>query len=180
MRIGFCGYATAGKDVAASALVEHRGFVKVNMSDALQRDLKILDPYIEVLGAHIRVSQALMVYTYDSLKEVSEDYRTLLQRYGTDVWRSVDEEVWVRRANHEADRHDRVVTTGIRFLNEMDGIDYLIYVERPGVGPVNGHVSDAGIQAVIDVADFQLVNDGTPEELQASALALVDELLSDC
>ena len=182
MRIGFTGVALAGKDVAAQALVQHRGFVMVNMSSALRRDLEILDPYIRLDasdGDHfIRVSHALQVYTYDELKAVSDDFRTLLQRYGTDVWRSVDENVWVRRAAEAASHHDNVVTTGVRFVNEIEGIDWLVHVDRPGYGPVNDHVSDSGMQDVIDRANFRLDNIGTEDELQLKTILLYEHLLT--
>ena len=172
----------SGKDVAAQALVQHRGFVMVNMSSALLRDMTILDPYIrlgEANGGHfMRVSNALHLYPYDELKAQSDDFRTLLQRYGTDVWRSVDEDIWVKRAAQAASHHDNVVTTGVRFTNEIEGIDWLIHVNRPGYGPVNDHVSDAGMQDVIDRAAFRIDNTGSMAELQAKTLALYEHLLT--
>jgi hypothetical protein len=181
MRIGFTGFAESGKDVAASALVKHRGFVKVNMSDALLRDLKILNPYVKLddyVAPRIqRLNDWLEVFNYEELKAASADFRELLQRYGTDVWRSVDEDTWVRRAAQQADLHERVVTTGVRFLNEMRGIDVLVWVHRPGYGPVNGHVSDAGMREVIALADYTLENDGTVYALSQAALDLVDFLI---
>ena len=83
----------------------------------------------------------------------------------------------MRRAAAEADKYARVVTTGVRFLNERTGIDYLIYVERPGVGPINGHVSDAGMAEVIATANATIVNDGTVEELHDKIVTLVEGLL---
>lgn len=172
----------AGKDVAARALVEHRGFVMVNMSSALLRDMLILDPYVklgEANSGHVmRLSSAIHLYPYDELKAQSEDFRTLLQRYGTDVWRSVDKDIWVKRAAHESAKHENVVTTGVRFTNEIEGIDWLVHVNRPGYGPVNDHVSDAGMQDVIDRAAFRLDNTGTEAELQAKTLALYEHLLT--
>lgn len=177
MRVGLCGYATSGKDVAASALVERRGFVKVNMSDALLRDLLILDPLIETDGAPCHLSTILALYTFDEAKYRYPAFRKMLQRYGTEVWRAVDEDVWVRRARTEAERHPRVVTTGVRFVNELNGIDVLVHVSRPNVGPVNGHVSDAGMHDVIERADFHLVNDGSMEDLGDKMVCLIDRLL---
>jgi hypothetical protein len=178
MRIGFTGFAGSGKDVAASALVEHRGFVKVNMSDALLRDMKILNPLVQIdSGQTQRLNDWLEVFGYDDLKAASTDFRELLQRYGTDVWRSVDEDTWVHRAAQQAALHDRVVTTGVRFLNEMQGIDVLVWVHRPGFGPVNGHESEVGMRDVIELADLVLENDGTMDDLARATLNLADQLL---
>jgi len=175
MRVGICGFATSGKDVAASALVDERGFVRVNMSDALRRDMIILDPFIGPEG--VRLSDALRVMSYDSVKHKFPEFRRLLQIYGTDVWRSIDPDTWVRRAATESARHERVVTTGIRFLNELDGIDVLVHVVRPGVGPVNAHPSDAGIGEVARLAAVTLQNDGSPEQLRQRMLAWADQHL---
>lgn len=181
MRIGFCGYATAGKDVAAQALVDERGFTKVNMSDALLRDMLILDPMIKVTdwGEGERLSSILEEYSYDEAKAEFPDFRELLQRYGTDVWRSVDPDIWVKRAIQtiEAQGLTKVVTTGIRFPNEMTGIDLLVHVSRPGVGPINGHASDAGMADVIARADLTLVNDGTMKDLRIKMLQAYDHWL---
>lgn len=175
MRIGFCGYATAGKDVAAQALVDERGFTKVNMSDALLRDMMILDP---IIAGGQRLSRLLAFYSYDQLKAQFPDFREMLQRYGTDVWRTVDENVWVRRAQQTIDSLGlvNVVTTGIRFPNEMTGIDYLIAVTRPGIGPVNSHVSDAGLEDLIQHAHLHLVNDGSMEDLRAKTIKAYDRI----
>jgi len=177
IRIGVCGYATSGKDVVASALVEHRGFVRLNMSDPLMRDLSVMDPLVDVAGNAHRLSTLLNRHSFDELKAVSTDFRQLLQRYGTDVWRTVDEDTWVRRVEQEAARYERVVTTGIRFANELRGIDVLVHVSRPGVGPVNGPVSDAGISAITRLADYHLHNDGSIEDLERATLVLADSLL---
>lgn len=44
MRIGLTGYAKSGKDEVADVLATEYGFVKVNMSDAINNYLCILDP----------------------------------------------------------------------------------------------------------------------------------------
>ena len=174
MRIGICGYATSGKDEVAQVLVDEFGFQRVNMSDALMRDLLILDPLVEApVGPPERLSALLRVYTYEQAKARFPDLRRMLQAYGTDVWRSVDPDVWVRRADRTASTIDRVVTTGIRFENEMRGLDHLIHVVRPGVGPVNGHVSDAGIGDVIARSDATVLNDGSLSQLRERVLAIV-------
>lgn len=178
MRVGVCGFATSGKDVVASVLVERFGFVKVNMSDALARDLWLLNPLIESPdGAPLRLAEILSVMSFDTAKAAYPDLRRLLQRYGTEVWRAVDVDTWVRRAAQEAAKHDRVVTTGIRFLNELAGIDTMVRVVRPGVGPVNDHVSDAGIEEVARRAEHVLLNDGSRELLEERTVAWAEQRL---
>lgn len=186
MRIGWVGYAKSGKDCASDYLVAECGFVKVNMSDAMLRDMRILNPLIEVpedswtdWGPSVRLAVILKEYGYDDCKELFPDFRVLLQTYGTEVWRSVDREIWIKRAVTEASRHPNVTTTGIRFVNELRGIDYLIHVERPGVGPVNGHESDTGIGEVVKHAGFTIVNDGSVAELHEKVARVYHEILLD-
>jgi hypothetical protein len=169
MRIGICGYAESGKDVVADYLVEHRGFVKVNMSDALDRYLRILNPL---------VPHGDEMFRYDDLRQAMDlttakrnpEVRQLLQRLGTDVGRAIDPQMWVKEMEKEASKHDRVVTTGIRFIEETYPLNWLIHVERPGVGPVNGHPSDS-IDEIIKLADIRLINDGTIDDLHAEIAA---------
>lgn len=183
LRVGCIGFATAGKDVIADALVAHRHFQKVNMSDALLGDMLVLDPYVGYEGPTqgdvgrglLRASDIVNEHGYDEAKRLFPEFRRLLQDYGTDVVRKrIEDDCWVRRAGERAAMFDRVVTTGIRFENELDGIDYLIYVTRPGVGPINNHISDDIRPLAMARADGFLVNDGTVEDLQAKALSLYD------
>jgi hypothetical protein len=63
----------------------------------------------------------------------------------------------------------------VRFANEAAYIvrngGIVIRIDRPGVGPVNGHASE-NVDAV--AADATVVNDGTPAELQQRVAVLVD------
>ena len=61
----------------------------------------------------------------------------------------------------------RLAISDVRFPNEADAIrafgGLVVRVERPGVGPINGHESEIAL----DGYDFDLVvvNDGTLDEL---------------
>lgn len=183
-RVGLTGAATVGKDVAADALVGRLGFVKVNMSHALMRDIEILDPPIivdKIDGGYIcrSLSDLLSEMSYDELKARYPHFREMLQTYGTEVHRAIDEDYWVNRAIDAiaAGGFERVVTTGIRFPNEMTGLDILVHIDRPGVGPVNAHISDAGMHEVISYADYTIENNGTMEELGDAIVELVGPLV---
>jgi len=167
MRIGLTGYATAGKDVVADVLVEEYGFVKVNMSDALDKYLQILNPYVPSLigGSHIRYQKLREYYDYVEAKQFPE-VRRLLQALGTEVGRSIDPDMWVKELEKEASKHEHVVTTGVRYPNEIAEGMTLIRVRRPGVGPINDHTSE-DLEPVFAHVEFTIENDGTVEDLQA-------------
>ncbi|WP_390620779.1 deoxynucleotide monophosphate kinase family protein [Posidoniimonas corsicana] len=121
-------------------------------------------------GAHAKLARIVGTFGWDHAKRHA-DVRRLLQGLGTDVVRDVcGADVWVdlmRRRLNETRRRGPVVITDVRFANEIallrgDFGGRLIRIERPGVGPVNGHVSDqtGGLPT-----DGEVLNDGSPEQL---------------
>jgi hypothetical protein len=169
MRVGICGYASSGKDVVADALVENFGFVRVNMSDALDRYLMILDPYVLTQQyRNVRYSELRSEVDYTTAKR-NPEVRRLLQKLGTEVGRSIDPDIWIKELDKEAPKHDRVVTTGIRYLNEAAPLDFLIHVDRPGIGPANDHSSES-IDAIIALANITFRNDDTIGDLHRQVI----------
>jgi hypothetical protein len=183
MRIGITGYAGSGKDVVADVLVETFGFRKVNMSDALDRYLQILNPIIQIEFvtdgdyfpriAPVRYADLRATTDLTEAKKIPE-VRQLLQRLGTDVGRAIDPEMWVNELNKEADKHRHVVTTGIRFIEEVDPLDVLIHVDRIGFGPVNDHPSEM-LDDIFVQSHYTLQNAGTIEDLQQLTIATLRE-----
>jgi hypothetical protein len=183
--IGLCGYAGAGKDEAAKGLVDPADFMRwarVSFADPLREALLALNPVVhcsDMKGeSYWRLSDLISEWDWDHAKRRS-DARELLQRLGTEVGRDIiDPNCWVniaRRKIESLPAGTNVVITDCRFPNELDMIrslgGKLIYIERPGVGPVNGHVSDAGLEKLRDAADSVIVNNGTVAELQATLRA---------
>jgi hypothetical protein len=173
--IGLCGYAGSGKDEAAKGLFAD-GWERVALADALRKALLALDPEIKLAN----VSAYLVHWeSWDELKRQIPEVRELLQRMGTEAGRDIHgQDCWVNIARRKilATTSD-VVVTDIRFANEAAMIrelgGVLIRVERPGVGPVNEHVSEV----MPFEADHTLLNDGTIEQLHDTIrqLACIDE-----
>lgn len=162
MKIGICGYATAGKDEVANILATNHGFEKVSWADALRRDMWILNPIVAVAGsAVITYRDAINCNGYNEAKVRYPELRRLLQDYGTDVHRTVDEDYWIKRTLGSVTGN--TVFPDTRFPNEAEACDLVILVNRPGVGPVNGHASDAGL--AFPYARITIDNDGTLEDL---------------
>ena len=151
--------------------------------------LKAVNHYsrIEPTGRHemqIFVSYQVLheAVGYDESK-LNPEVRRLLQALGTEVGRDMfGESLWVDIMLKEA--HDlrsqgrAVAVTGIRFANELDAIrtarGLLVWVSRPGLDPVNAHVSDNGLTE--NDFDLTVINDGTVDDLRSKVAALVRTL----
>jgi len=118
VRVGITGYATAGKDVIADVLVAEYGFTKINMSTALNNYLCILNPTV-ASNPLVTYADAVRGLGYVQAKAVYPEVRRLLQVMGTEVGRVIDQDMWVKELEKLAVQHKRVVTTGIRYPNEI-------------------------------------------------------------
>lgn len=176
--IGFAGYAGAGKDTAAQALVYHRGYVRRAFADKIREALRRLDPHL----GNVRLNYLLAAEGWDKAKQFSE-VRQLLQRMGTEVGRQLfGEGFWVRQLDYDICRADldpkRVVITDVRFPNEVDFIHraggYVIWIRRKHHKPVNDHVSEDSI--LPGHCDFILCNEGDVEDFHLRVLTLWDAL----
>ena len=163
--IGIGGYATAGKDALADGLEEH-GAYRTYMSKPLEKALLTLNPWIPVgrkqwkkgtcpfrwtmPGKVMRYQELHALVGYDNSKN-NHEVRRLLQTLGTEVGRAMfGEHVWIDLACKEVDEQLQsgrdVAITGIRFDSEIKAIrdrgGLAVWVNRPGIGPVNQHSSD--------------------------------------
>ncbi len=177
--IGLTAYAQSGKDAAAAALVED-GWQRRAFADVLREFAYTLNPLIEkpasratgIAGRKVaRLADLVDEYGWDHVKVAYPEARALLQRLGTDAGRRLlGEDVWVDAALTALPRHRGVVLTDVRFPNEADAIrargGVVVRVTRPGVGPVNGHVSETAMDDY--VPDVVIANDGTLDDLHAA------------
>lgn len=170
--IGLTGFARAGKDVSGNIITETLGHVRFAFADPIRESMLILDPF--VCGS-VRFSEALEICggDWDALKAnpaFGTEVRRLVQAFGTEVGRSLfGYDVWVdqlERRVREA-QVQAIVVTDVRFPNEAEWIrsrgGWVIEVARPGVGPVNGHISDSGLPR--HLIHETIANDGTLEDL---------------
>lgn len=188
--VAFGGYATAGKDAAVDVLVAEFGFERTFMSKPLHDSLFALDPQVlvtekEAARLHLPSSTRCWPYVslteelgYEQCKSIA-DYRRLLQVMGTEVGRRrFGPDVWLNQVMVECAHHRSqgcpIALTGVRFANELAAIRNVsgvaVWVDRPGVAPVNGHSSDNTLTS----ADFDVVlsNSGTLEDLAVAVRAL--------
>jgi len=188
-RIALSGYARSGKDAMAAILVEKHGYLRVSFADPMREALLALNPLvpairrIPLLGysytACLRLSDLVGLYGWDRAKVDYPEIRELLQRFGTEVGRNLfGEDFWVGMAMRKAAEHPRVVFSDCRFGDEARAVlgagGAVVRVVRPGVGPVNAHVSDRALPD--ELITHTLLNDGTLEDLAAKVGELVERL----
>lgn len=154
--LGLSGYAQVGKDTVADILVAEHGWKRVALADPLKLLAQAID--------------------WDGQKD---DYgRRLLQNLGVGVREHLHSDLWVHLAENAIDSSERpVVITDVRFLNEVQMIrrrgGKIIRVERPGVGPVNDHVSE---QLDSSNSDLIIDNDGTIDDLHKVVIRFLEQL----
>jgi len=170
--VGMSGYARSGKDTAAAAL-SALGFERRAFADALKTSLYRLSPLVPDGDEYSRLSTVVDAEGWERAKSRTE-VRALLQRLGTQAGRMVlGDDIWVDTALR--DLPERTVFTDARFQNEADAIrsrhGIVIRIERPGVGPVNDHPSETGLEGY--PFDAMVQNDGTVDELHAKVAAEV-------
>lgn len=187
MIIGLSGYARSGKDEAARGL-ERIGFQRRAFADKLREFLFLLDPVVlsrpgdfGVYQAPANLKHVIEEYGWDGYKDTSygPHIREYLQRLGTECGRGLlGDNVWIDATlnplEYRSDFRDFVVTD-CRFPNEAQAIKdrggIVVRVNRPGVGPANGHASENSL----DDWDFDMIidNTGTIEDLHRNITTYV-------
>ena len=179
--IGFAGFAQSGKDSAASFLVE-RGWKRLAFADALRDSVYLLNPIVHVstIGnascEYERVQDLVDRVGWDVAKVDFPEIRELLQRMGTEVGRELyGENFWVDRVMAQVKSTGDYVITDVRFPNEERAVHEaggrVLRIVRDGVGAVNAHVSDTGVDTLN--IDGAILNTGSLEEFKRQVLSLV-------
>lgn len=181
--IALHGFAQVGKDTTAVLLREH-GYVRVAFADPIRDMLSDANPLVTVKnGDRIYLDELVRTVGWDEAKILFPEVRTMLQQFGMAARHHISEDVWADAANRLIQGHvrdgRRVVVTDLRFPNEVAMLlksyrDRLLLVEllRPGVGPVNDHISDQGLPP--ELFDWALVNQGDLGDLRARIARMLE------
>lgn len=181
--VGIHGKASTGKDTVADQLVREFGAVKESFAAPLYKGLSVM------------LDIPLADLTNRATKEVPIDWldrspRFLLQTLGTEWGRDlVGWDVWVRALHRRCEQIEAVwedngylprawVISDVRFEDEAAFVrehGTLIHLIRNDAPPVNGHVSELGVEYRADT-DQLIENNGSLEELLAKVGALADAL----
>lgn len=176
MIIGLCGYAQSGKDSIADYLTRHRGFYRLAFADALKGLALDTNPWIATASGHRRLADIVADIGWEFAKR-NPEVRQFLQDLGVGVRNRIGDDTWLGVVQRGEPWYSRLVITDVRFPNEAEWIKQvglLVRVERPGVGPVNGHVSESAIAHIMPDAIVQ--NDGTLDQLHDRVRRLMDQL----
>jgi hypothetical protein len=168
--IGLNGFKGSGKDAVGDILVDAYGLTRVKFADLLYDSVAALfnipRPEWEALknDPDCRIVVQSGPYTHAAL-----DWRTFMQRYGTEAHRGVfDPDFWIEQCMRRLHVGVDYVFTDARFDNELAAIRGLdgknVRVERPGVGQDGDtHVSEALPDPAL--IDAELFNDGSLDDL---------------
>jgi Deoxynucleotide monophosphate kinase len=170
--IGLTGFAGSGKDTVGKEFIR-RGWKRVSFAEPVYALALAIDPAIDVgLGIHERLSEVVDEVGWHEAKWHNPEVRRILQQVGNEARNIIRDDVWVAKAKDQIDQYTsegyNVVLTDVRYPNEATMIRSLdnglvVRVDRPGVGPVNSHISDKGLSE--SQIDAVLNNNGLVEEI---------------
>jgi len=185
MLVGFAGRKGAGKDTAASFLIE-QGYTRIAFADKLKEAVSNL------FGIELDLVDAMKDYgridvIHRDLFTTELTGRIFLQRFGTEMGRNtfgqnfwVDQwhDTWTALSVMEPDKfHTGVVVTDVRFTNEALAIHqaggYIIDIARSGYEP-DGHASEEPLPS--NIIDAYILNDGSLDDLREKVFATVEGL----
>ena len=172
MIIGLIGYAQSGKDTVAEILVNKYGFNRKAFADNIRKFLYEMN--------YDGVRFAVDSVGWDRAKQMP-NIREALQNAGVAARTILGEDVWVDAVMKEIDSYSNYVITDVRFKNEATTLKLLgaelWRIERPGVGPVNQHISETELEGLS--ADRTLLNGGTLDELEMLVKIRLDSALAN-
>lgn len=171
MIVGLSGYARAGKDTAATALVMD-GWQRAAFADKLRALALATDPMIT---NEFSLSAVVRDHGWEHAKDIYPEVRRTLQALGQGVRDVLGANTWVHALIDSLDRRTDWVITDVRYPNEAQAIvdagGRIVRIVRPGHGPVNGHASETALDDW--PFDTVILNDSTLEQLARNIRAFV-------
>lgn len=154
MIIGLLGFKQVGKSTAAKHL-EARGFVRINMKDALVAELKKNFPNLleeirrEYIDDEFDGMEDGEILSIDGLFQYKPPLmRALMQNYGTEVRRGDKDSYWTDQWELSAGNSENrnIVVDDVRFKNEAEAVRHqggiLIRLTRPDITDGGTHKSE--------------------------------------
>lgn len=179
--VGILGRKQSGKSTLARYLVEDHGYTEHAYADPLRELALALDPIVLVTpsGQSYGLCHVVESIGWDTAKEQIPEVRRVLQRLGTDVFRAIDEDVWVDRMRALLVRRESpVVIPDVRFPNEaalvreLGGV--LVRVVRPGAPTSDANASHTSETSVDEIpVDGVYRNTGPLDDVRSFASDLV-------
>lgn len=184
--VGLAGFAQSGKNTAANILTERRGYEQISFAEPLKRLALFANPVVRTdrygntwslqeifddLAAEGIVGDA----AWEEAKKIGET-RVFLQNLGVGVREILGESTWVDAAMAKVEPGGKYAFTDVRFPNEASAVQepggVVVEIKRPGVEPVNGHVSEKRLPD--ENINVTLLNDSTVDDLAEEILYVAD------
>jgi hypothetical protein len=183
MIVAIAGPHNTGKDVVASFLTKHYGFIRISWADELCRVVshKYGLPYQRLLGLTPEDRQ-WRITPNPSIPGLQQTPLTPLEVLNLegDGSRAVQQDVWVNHLlNHIKGSSSNWVIPGTRRLNEAEAVlkrqGSLWYINRP-----NTELSavEEELPLVKQIASVVIENSSTLEELESKVINLVEQNFS--
>jgi hypothetical protein len=185
MIIGLTGFAGVGKDTVGQELV-NRGFTRLSFADPLRELALKCDPIVDFDdGIFIRLAAYVETYGWESAKSDIYDVRRFLQALGLGARELFGPDFWVNQLRDKVEFdpiHGIVgnyVVTDVRFPDEAKmirgyGQGYIAQIVRPGVGPINDHVSERPLDP--ELIDIRVSNWSVLSEIPTLANVILSDV----
>lgn len=174
--IGLLGKRRSGKDTAAQVLITI-GFKPVRFAGAMK---EMLRAYLLYTGeSEITVGEMIE----GELKEVptprlgGKSPRLAMQTLGTQWGRQlISAELWVNACLDRYAQVDKIVVTDVRVKEEVEALmkigGKIIRIKRPRTATDDAHDTERDVDTL--PADFEVINDGTIDDLHAKVLQIIN------
>ena len=112
---------------------------------------------------------------FDDTLEISS--RKFMQLFGTEVGRTCNSSLWIEALHQRTACYDHVIITDVRFIEEANYCDYLIYIVRDNVSLEESHESEQQHIKLILKSDMRVYNNGDYSALATAAELVAKELV---
>ncbi|QIG58502.1 deoxynucleoside monophosphate kinase [Arthrobacter phage DrSierra] len=189
--IGLIGKKRTGKDTFADKLVRDHGYTRVALADPLRDALYRLNPIMGTFPLldngltrvrEWRLQDVVDTLGWEKAKDYCPEVRIMLQRFGTEAIRTIDDRFWIRAAFDKIDalraEGKPVVVTDVRYPNEADAVrdatGYLVRIVRDLPDDGDSHASE---KAMDDYREhLRIANNGSIGDFEFLASAVARDL----
>ena len=122
----------------------------------------------------LRNGRYLFSSMFDDTIKISP--RKFMQLFGTEAGRTCNSNLWIEALHQRTAGYNHVIITDVRFIEEANYCDYLIYIVRIA-SLTTYHVSEENHSKLMLCSDRRVYNDGSYDDLAAVAAVIAKELV---
>jgi hypothetical protein len=188
MIIAITGHKQAGKNTIAEMLINiaqlygiefecHSFAYKLKQITSILTDCKLSD----LENNKFKETKYIPEFLFPFLQEGdTPNYSTFLQRFGTDILRKYNTDLWIDSILNSYNNTQNWIITDTRFENEAKRIkeidlnSIIIKIVRPDNQEIDNHSSETSIDCINE--DITIINDGTIQDLQKKVLNIWSQI----